>query len=105
MKIIDPNIGYVFGYKSKINEEGILVTFLGDLIKILFRFDNIQNIYTEHYKGGRVSYDIIRWGKCPPGTEALRIVLKKGIYKNHLIVFTDLTSTTGILKEHGINIS
>jgi len=56
MKFPDPNIGYVFGYKSTIVDDEILITFLG----------------------GRISWDVIRWGKCPPKTEALKVILLPG---------------------------
>ncbi|MBN2523958.1 MAG: hypothetical protein JXB24_11855 [Bacteroidales bacterium] len=88
----DPNIGYIFGYKSKITSKGILITFLWEGIKILFRFENIRHIKRVTYSGGKISWDILRWGKCPPGKNALYIKLKKGIFKNHLIVFNDLES-------------
>ncbi|MEA4845930.1 MAG: hypothetical protein VB106_01725 [Clostridiaceae bacterium] len=59
MKFPDPNIGYVCGYNSKVVYEGILVTFLGGTVKILFEFDNIKNICKEKYQGGRISWDVI----------------------------------------------
>jgi len=92
MRFPDPNIGYIFGYKSRITSQGILVSFLWQSIKIVFRFDNIRHIKRIRYTGGKISWDIIRWGKCPAGKEALNIKLKKGIFKNHLIVFKDLES-------------
>ena len=76
MKFPDPNIGYVFGYKSRITNEGILVTFLNGKVKIVFRYSDIEQAHKEVYRGGRISWNVIRWGKCPSGTEALRIILK-----------------------------
>lgn len=90
MTFPDPNIGYLFGYRSKITGAGILVTFLGGIVGVLFRFADTEGLSREVYDGGRISWDVIRWGKCPPGTEALRIVLKRGAFRNHLVVFDDL---------------
>jgi len=52
----------------------------------------------EKYTGGQVSWDVIRWGKCPTGTQALKITLKQGLFKQHLIVFNDLQQATRDLK-------
>jgi hypothetical protein len=40
-------------------------------------------------------------GKMPPGTEGLKVVLKKGIFKNHFIVFNNLEEVILRLKEKG----
>jgi len=104
MKFPDPNIGYVFGYKSKITDDGILISFLGGIVKISFKFKDIESISKEVYRGGRISWNIIRWGKCPPGTEALRVILKQGIFKNHLIVFDNLDSVIRELRNKGVNV-
>jgi len=92
MHFPDLNIGYIFGYRSQVAPQGILVSFLWNGIKILFRFENIRYIKRVTYSGGKISWDILRWGKCPPGKTGLYIKLKKGIFKNHLIVFKDLES-------------
>ncbi len=104
MKFPDFNIGYLFGYKSKILNEGFLITFLGGLVCIRFKFRNIEKIFKQTYNGGRISWDVIRWGKCPPGTDALNIVLKKGLFKNHLLVFDNLEEAIRQLKRQGLNI-
>ncbi|GEM_PF-1533805 len=98
MKFPDFNIGYVFGYNSRITDEGILVTFLGETVRILFSYAEIEQMDIEKYTGGQVSWDVIRWGKCPPGTQALKISLKQGLFKQHLIVFNDLQQATRDLK-------
>jgi hypothetical protein len=100
----DFNIGYIFGYKSQIISEGFLITFLNGLVRIKFRFKNIEKIYKQTYSGGRISWDIIRWGKCPPGTKALNIALKKGLFKNNLLVFDNLDEAVEKLKRQGMNI-
>ena len=95
----DPNIGYIFGYNSSIEGDTIAVTFLGGLVKIPFRFRDIQKFGRMKYRGRRISWDVIRWGKCPRGTEALQISLKKGLFRNHLIVFPDINRAVSILKK------
>lgn len=104
MKFPDPNFGYLFGYKSKMIREGILVSFLGELVKILFKFKEIEHLDREVYGGGRISWNIIRWGKCPPGKEAIKIILKQGAFRNHIIVFNDLEKAICDLKSYGVNI-
>jgi hypothetical protein len=101
MRFPDPNVGYVFGYKSRITREGILVTFLREWVKIWFRFDNIDRVRRETYRGGRISWDVIRWGKCPPGQEALRVCLREGAFKHHLVVFDDLDAAIDELRSRG----
>jgi hypothetical protein len=86
----DTNIKHIFGYRSRIVPKGILVSFLWESIKIVFPFENIRSIRRTTYSGGKISWNMIRWGKCPPGREGLNIQLKKGIFKNHLIVFRDM---------------
>ncbi len=90
MKFPDPNIGYVFGYQSEVTSDAIIVSFLGGSVNIVFRYANIAQAQKEVYSGGRISWDVIRWGRCPRGQEALKLVLRKGAFKNHLIVFDDL---------------
>lgn len=104
MRFPDPNIGYIFGYKSRITNKGILVTFLGDIVNILFQYSNIEQIYNEKYVGGKISWDVIRWGKCPNGTQALRIILKQGMFRNHFIVFHDFERAIFDLKSNGLDI-
>lgn len=100
MKFPDPNIGYLFGYDSKVIKEGILVSFLGGVVKILFEYSKIEHMERTVYSGGRISWDIIRWGKCPPGKEAIKIIQKQGAFKNHIIVFDDLEKTINDLKSY-----
>jgi hypothetical protein len=102
MKFPDPNIGYVFGYNSHVTNEGIMVTFLGGLLKIVFRFDHIESLRREVYTGGRISWNVIRWGKCPSGTTALKVVLRNGMFRNHLIVFDRLEDSITDLQRHGM---
>jgi hypothetical protein len=97
-------VGYVFGYHGRVTDDGILVTFLGGIVRILFRFDGIELIAIETYGGGRVSWDVIRWGKCPHGTEALRVTLKRGAYKAHMVVFDDIDATQQDLHHRGITV-
>ncbi len=104
MRFPDPNIGYIFGYKSRITNKGILVTFLGDIVNILFQYSNIEQIYNEKYVGGKISWDVIRWGKCPNGTQPLRIILKQGMFRNHFIVFHDFERAIFDLKSNGLDI-
>lgn len=103
-KFPDPNVGYVFGYDSKVTDKGILITFLGGMVRILFRFEDIEGMHKETYGGGRISWDVIRWGKCPHGTEALRVILKRGIYKTHMVVFDDLGATLQDLHRRGMTV-
>jgi hypothetical protein len=95
----DPNIGYVFGYDSTIKDGMILVTFLWGLVKIPFRFSDIEHLRRDAYRGGRISWDLIRWGKCPPGTEAVRILMKRGLFKHHMVVFDNLEDAMAKLKD------
>jgi len=98
----DPNIGYIFGYKSKISKDGIEVQFLHGLIRIVFRYEDIEFAGVETYNGGRISWKVIRWGKCPRGTRAVRIRLRRGIFRDHLIVFEDLDDAIRRLREMGL---
>lgn len=100
----DFNIGYVFGYKSDITSEGFLITFLGGIVRIQFKFKDIAKIHKETYHGGRISWDVIRWGKCPPGKDAIKIVLKNNTFENHMIVFDNLDAAIDKLKKQGQNI-
>ena len=59
MKFPDPNIGYMFDYNSHITNESIMVSFLGGLVKIIFRFDHIESLRREVYTGGRISWNVI----------------------------------------------
>jgi hypothetical protein len=102
MKFPDPNIGYVCGYKSIITDKGVLVTFLGGLVRLLFKYADIKQVQSKKYSGGKISWDVIRWGKCPNGTQALKITLKQGIFKEHFIVFDDLERAILDLKSHGM---
>ena len=102
MKFPDPNIGYIFGYNSHVTDEGIVVSFLGGLVKIVFRFDRIESLRRETYTGGRISWDVIRWGKCPSGTAALKVVLRNGAFRNHLVVFDQLDDIVNDLQRRGM---
>ncbi len=104
MRFPDFNIGYVFGYRSDITDEGFLITFLGGIVRILFKFKDIEKMYKETYNGGKISWDIIRWGKCPSGKDALKIVLRNGKFKNNMIVFDNLDDAIENLKRQGLNI-
>ncbi len=86
----DPNLGHIFGYKSEVDDEGIRITFLGGIVKIILRYRDISRAKITTYEGGRISWDVIRWGKCPKGTKALEVTLKRRIFKRHLIVFENL---------------
>ncbi len=96
----DPNVGYIFGYKSGVCEEGIWVAFLRGVIRILFRYEDMERVRLTTYKGGRISWDVIRWGKCPRGTRVLEITLKRGIFKRHLIVFEDPDEAVDEIRKH-----
>ena len=100
MILPDPNVGYVFGYSSEVYKEGIVITFLKGLIKIVFRYEDIEIVKITTYKGGRISWNVIRWGKCPNGTKALQIRLKRGIFRNHLIVFENLDEAVERLRKY-----
>lgn len=101
MRFPDPNVGYIFGYDSRITCDGILITFLGGIVAIPFKFSDMAEIRREVYAGGRISWDVLRWGKCPHGKEALKILMKRGIFRNHLIVFDDLDTAVIALKSKG----
>ena len=90
MRFPDLNVGWVFGYRSKVSDEGIVVTFLGGLVKIVFKYEDMEEVRVETYEGGRVSWDVLRWGRCPKGTKAIRVKLRRGAFRNHLIVFDDV---------------
>ena len=96
----DLNIGYVFGYRSEVDRDGIRITFLRGLINIVFRYEDILVARITTYNGGRISWDVIRWGKCPKGTKALEIRLKHGIFRRHLIVFDDLDVAVNKLEKY-----
>ncbi len=98
----DPNIGYIFGYKSKVGKDGIEVRFLRGLIKVIFRYEDIEFARVETYNGGRISWNVIRWGRCPRGTKAVRIRLRRGLFRDHLIVFDDLDDAIRRLRELGM---
>lgn len=102
MKFPDPNVGYHFGYESRMTERGVLVTFLRGRVKILFRYEDVASAEKAVYRGGIVSWDVIRWGKCPSGTQALRISLKKGCFRNHMIVFDNLENAIDALADKGL---
>jgi len=94
----DPNIGHLFGYASKITPSEIRITFLGGLVRKSFKFNNIDSARREIYKGGAVSWRLMRWGKCPKDSQGIRIRLRKGLFRNHLIKFDDLTRAEQELK-------
>ncbi len=96
----DPNVGHVFGYKSGVGREGICVSFLKGRVRVLFRYENIDKARVTTYYGGRISWNVIRWGKCPDGTRAIEITLKRGIFKRHLIVFEDLDRAVDEIKRY-----
>jgi len=77
-----------------------VITFLKGLIKIIFRYEDIETAQITTYKGGRISWNVIRWGKCPNGTKALQIRLKRGIFKNYLIVFENLDDAIKKLRRY-----
>ncbi len=104
MRFPDPNVGYFFRYKCTLADDRISITFLLGLVKIPFKFTEIERMSREVYRGGRISWDVIRWGKCPPGTRALKIALKKGAFREHLIVFDDLDTAIEELKGKGISV-
>jgi hypothetical protein len=99
----DPNIGHHFDYDSYLTEEAIVVTFLNGRVKIPFKFKNIISAKSERYLGGSISWTVVRWGKCPTGTEALRVKMKKGFFRNNFIVFSDLEKVLYKLKAIGIS--
>lgn len=94
----DPNLGRFFGYASKVTSSDIRITFLGGLVKNSFKYTNIESARREIYKGGAVSWRLMRWGKCPKGAQGIRIRLRKGLFRNHLIIFPDLTRAEQELK-------
>lgn len=104
MRFPDPNIGYLFGYGSQVTDSGVLVTFLHGRVRVSFPFADMAGISRSAYRGGRVSWDVVRWGKCPRGTEALAISMKKGLFRENLVVFGDLDAAVRRLGEMGIPI-
>jgi len=105
MKFPDLNIGYIFDYNGYITEKGMMVTFLGGFVKILFGFDQIKDIERTFYLGGKISWNVLRWGKCPKGTEVLSICLDEGVFLHHMIVFDDLDNATEKIKRVGIEVN
>jgi hypothetical protein len=69
-------------------------------VKIPFRFDNIACAWRETYSGERISRDVVRRGKCPAGTVALKIRLKSGPLRDHLVVCDDIDAAVRELKLH-----
>lgn len=104
MRFPDPNVGYIFGYRCKLAGDRISIAFLWGLVHISFKYKDIERMGREIYSGGRISWDVLRWGKCPPGTRALRITLKKGAFREHLIVFADLDTAIGDLRSKGFSV-
>jgi hypothetical protein len=100
----DLNAGYVFGYRSKITREGILISFLSGIVKIRFKNGNIGHASRYKYNGGRISWNVIRWGKCPQGKEALKIILRRGIFRNNIVVFDNLEKSVSDLENLGVKI-
>lgn len=94
----DPNLGRFFGYASNVTGSEIRITFLGGLVKSSFKYNNIESARREIYKGGAVSWRLMRWGKCPRDAQGIRIRLRMGLFRNHLIIFPDLTRAEQELK-------
>ena len=105
MRFPDPNVGHIFGFGSSVADGRILVTFLGGIVRIPFQFKDIAQVRRTTYGGGRVSWDVIRWGKCPRGTKALRITMKKGAFREHIVVFGNLDAAVRQLREKGVKVS
>ncbi len=61
---------------------------------------DIETVKITTYKGGKTSWNVIRWGKCPNGTKALQIRLIRGIFSNDLIVFDDLDEAVKKLRRY-----
>lgn len=104
MRFPDPNVGYVFGYRAFATAEGIEATFLGGRVRIPFRSGAIRSAWPETYEGGRVSWDVIRWGRCPRGTRALHVELARGPFREHLVVVDDLDGALDRLRELGVRV-
>ncbi len=104
MRFPDPNVGYVFGYCGAATTNGIEVTFLGGRVRIVFRPRAIQSAWPETYQGGRISWSVIRFGRCPRGTRALHVQLTRGLFRDHLIVLDDLDGALARLREAGVSV-
>ncbi len=102
MRFPDANIGYHFGYESRITDDAILVTFLWRLVRIRLPFDRLASADRATYRGGRISWDVIRWGRCPPGGEAVAVLLRRGPFLRHLIVFDDNEAAIAGLRAGGV---
>lgn len=104
MRFPDPNVGYVFGYRGTTTGNGIEVTFLSGRVRILFRPRAIRSVWPEIYQGGRISWSVIRFGRCPRGTRALHVQLTRGLFRDHLVVLDDLDGALVRLREAGVRV-
>ncbi len=82
--------------ENTITKDAILAS--SPLLKRKFKFDEIDQARREIYKGGAVSWRLMRWGKCPKDAQGIRIRLRRGLFRNHLIIFPDLTRAEQELK-------
>ena len=74
----------VFGYSGGC-EVGVVASFRESTIKI------VKTAKITTYKGGRISWNVIRWGKCPNVSKALQ---------DNLIVFENLDKAVERLKRY-----
>ena len=102
MRFPDPNVGYVFGYRGAATDNGVEVTFLGGRARILFPPRAIRSVWPETYRGGRISWSVIRFGRCPRGTRALHVQLARGLFRDHLVVLDDLDDALAQLRAAGV---
>ena len=54
--------------------------------------------------GGRISWSVIRSGRCPRGTRALHVRLRRGPFRDHLIVLDDVDGALTRLRQAGVDV-
>ncbi len=82
--------------ENTITKDAILA--LSPLINRKFKFDEIDWARRELYKGGKISWRLMRWGKCPKDAQGIRIRLDRGLFRDHFLAFPDLTRAEQELK-------
>lgn len=82
--------------ENTITKDAILAS--SSLLKRKFKLDEIDLARREIYKGGKISWRLMRWGVCPTGAQGIRIRLDRGLFRDHFFMFPDLTRTEQELK-------
>lgn len=82
---------------NTIGRNAVNVSFL-KIFNKRFRLEDIDWARRELYKGGRISWRLMRWGKCPKDAQGIRIRLNRGLFRDHFLIFPDLTRAEQELK-------